>query len=168
MSTEEIDYTIVSLLWPHIGPQEVKEEEESDFMKIMIKVLRYMNAPLLLLFFGKQEIIDAPLPIISKLYVSPDNNRPPDGISFVHRIWMVLLISSIPILLLGLDYKNQSKSKNKSKAQTRKYTNSISVWILMFAVLTILYSKPYISSAQALGFLVVSSIVLYTGVFRLL
>jgi hypothetical protein len=122
-----------------ILPAIPKVEEESDFMKIMIKALRYMNAPIILLFFGKQEVKpDWPF------YRIPE---PMIAVSTGHRIWMFFLIALIPSVLFVLNYRNI--------LVTRRYTNAIGIWIFMFAVLALLYSKPYFEyiSIYALGFL---------------
>jgi undecaprenyl pyrophosphate phosphatase UppP len=136
---------IENLLVHHIGAEEVIEE--SDFMKIMIKALRYLNAPIMFLFLFKQDILPN-----ARLY----EPLPPNEINFFHRIWMVILIAFIPSFLLGFNYKN------KKKVQIRRYTNSVCIWILMFAVLVLLYSKPYISTRYVLIFLLVASILIYS------
>jgi undecaprenyl pyrophosphate phosphatase UppP len=148
MSEEEIDYSIVSLLWPHIGPEEIVVEEETEFMKIMVKILGYLNAPITLLFLFKQDILPN-----MRLY----QPLPPNEISFIHRIWMVILIAFIPSFLLGFNYKNKKNGK------TRRYINSICIWVLMFAVLVLLYSKPYTMSKYALGFLFIAPIIIYAA-----
>lgn len=145
MSTEEIDDSIVTLLWPHIGPEEPEVEEEYNFMKIMIKVLNYMNAPLLFMFLFKQDIMPG-----ARLY----EPLPYKNINLFNRIWIVLLISFIPIILMRYNYKN--------KIQTRRYTNSVCIWMLMFAVLVIFYSRPYVSPEYVVIFLFVSFIIIYT------
>jgi hypothetical protein len=132
MSTEEIDNSIISLLWPHIGPEEPEVNEESNFMEIMVKTLNYMNAPLLFMFLFKQDIMPG-----ARLY----EPLPYKNINMFNRIWIVLLISFI---------------------QTRRYTNSVCIWMLMFAVLVIFYSKPYVGSEYVLIFLFLLFIIVYT------
>jgi undecaprenyl pyrophosphate phosphatase UppP len=145
MSTEEIDNSIISLLWPHIGPEEPEVNEESNFMEIMVKTLNYMNAPLLFMFLFKQDIMPG-----ARLY----EPLPYKNINMFNRIWIVLLISFIPIILMRYNYKN--------KIQTRRYTNSVCIWMLMFAVLVIFYSKPYVGSEYVLIFLFLLFIIVYT------
>lgn len=146
MSKKENDSTIINnLLVYHNGAEEVIQE--SDFMKIMIKVLRYLNAPIMFLFLFKQDILPN-----AHLY----QPLQPESINFFHRIWIVLLISFIPIILMISNYKD------KKGVQTRRYTNSICVWVIMFAVLALLYSKPYISTRYVLIFLLVASILIYS------
>ncbi len=146
MSTKENNSTIIKNLIVHrMGAEEVIEK--SDFMKIMIKALHYLNAPIMFLFLFKQDILPG------KYLYEP---LPPNEINFFHRIWMVVLIAFIPSFLLGFNYNN------KKKVQIRRYTNSICVWILMFAVLVLLYSKPYINTRYVLIFLLIASVLIYS------
>ena len=113
-----------------ILPAVLKDKEENEFMMIMKKFLSWLNAPLLLLFFGEQYVKPN-----WYLYVSPDDIRPLDDISVPHRIWMFFLIALIPSVLFVLNYRNILK--------TRRHTNAIGIWIFMFAVLVLFYARPY-------------------------
>ena len=122
------DFPIMSLLWTKFGPDESDVVQESKFIKNTIKMLRVLNFPIVLLFLGKQDFFPNFI-----MYITPET-PPLNNITLSQRIWMFLLIAFIPAIILIFNYANIMK--------TRRYTNSICVWIAMFAILVLFYARP--------------------------
>jgi len=128
MSNEDANVEpFISMLLAKNVLDESKVKKESTFIENMIKFLRVLNIPIVLVFFGKQEMFPD-----SSMYMIPET-LPLNNITLLQRIWMFFLVAFIPAIVLIFNYTKIMK--------TRRYTNSICVWIAMFAIIVLFYAR---------------------------
>ena len=118
MSTEEIDETELPILyglWQLIPTDELdKIQPESLIIKSLIQIFYWITLPVLFLFYGQSE-------------------RPVNTQGFLHKAYIALIISIIPIIL-GLLYKYKNVPFSRQ-------TIMVGIWATMFAVITVIYAS---------------------------
>ena len=118
MGIDEIDETELPILyglWQLIPTDEPdKIQSESVLVKELTKILYWLALPVLFLFHGQSE-------------------RPVNTSGFLHKAYIALVISVIPIIL-GLLYKYKNVPFSRQ-------TIMIGIWTTMFAVITVIYAS---------------------------
>lgn len=118
MSVDEIDekeLPILYGLWQLIPTDEpYKTPTESVFTKVLIQVFYWITLPVLFLFYWK-------------------NERPATTENFLRKVYMAMIILTIPATL-GLLYKY-------NKIQLSRYEIMISIWVAMFSVIVLIYAS---------------------------
>ena len=118
MSTEEIDETELPILyglWQLIPTDEPdKIQPETLIIKGLTQIFYWITLPVLFLFHGQSE-------------------RPANTQGFLHKVYISLIVSIIPIIL-GLLYKYK-------KVPFSRQTIMVGIWVLMFAFITMVYAS---------------------------
>ena len=117
MSSDEIDEKELPILYglwqliPTDGPDII--QTESIIVKWLMQAFYWITLPVLFLFYWK-------------------NERPANTYNFLHKVYIALIISIIPIILFA-SYKN--------KGSPSRSTITIGIWMAMFAVIVMIYAS---------------------------
>ena len=118
MGTDEIDETELPILyglWQLIPTDEPDTiQSESLLVKGLTQIFYWITLPILFIFHGQIE-------------------RPANTSGFLHKAYIALVISVIPIIL-GLLYKYKNVPFSRQ-------TIMIGIWTTMFTVITLIYAS---------------------------